>query len=110
MSRECKRTSETRHEKHQWFDVHHVGDRGGDERVQRRRSGDNRIALTLSRAPCHRLVAVRIADFRFRIADSAESAASNQYSAMSSVLEEQKNGRPSVRARLYPPPRHDRTA
>src|SRR5712691_3503105 len=45
MSRECKRTSETRHEKHQWFDVHHVGDRGGDERVQRRRSGDNRIIL-----------------------------------------------------------------
>src|SRR5712691_4797096 len=29
---------------------------------------------------------------------------------MSSVLEEQKNGRPSVRARLYPPPRHNRTA
>ena len=25
-------------------DVHHVGDRGGDEPVQRRRSGDNRIA------------------------------------------------------------------
>ena len=47
-------------------DVHHVGDRGGDERVQRRRSGDNRIARS-TRTPCHRTggrVMVRVAGHR----------------------------------------------
>ena len=36
------------------------GDRGGDEPVQRRRSGDNRIADAFDGAPCHRMVAVAL--------------------------------------------------